>query len=122
MSAKQQELYAAAREQIEHNLGVLKPGLTFAEFNERSWRIPDKYLPYRYTLALHGTGMADEWPGVFLHPDFDRNCSGMIEHDMVLNVESLIAEEGSESIKLETQVVITATGAERLDTFLWEDA
>ncbi|AWM27457.1 Xaa-Pro aminopeptidase [Sinorhizobium fredii] len=122
MSAKQQELYAAAREQIEHNLGVLKPGLTFAEFNERSWRIPDKYLPYRYTLALHGTGMADEWPGVFLHPDFDRDCSGMIEHDMVLNVESLIAEEGSESIKLETQVVITATGAERLDTFPWEDA
>ncbi|MEY9102664.1 Xaa-Pro aminopeptidase [Sinorhizobium fredii] len=122
MSAKQQELYAAARAPIEHNLGVLKPGLTFAEFNERSWRIPDKYLPYRYTLALHGTGMADEWPGVFLHPDFDRNCSGMIEHDMVLNVESLIAEEGSESIKLETQVVITATGAERLDTFLWEDA
>ncbi|WP_037469695.1 M24 family metallopeptidase [Sinorhizobium fredii] len=122
MSAKQQELYAAARAPIEHNLGVLKPGLTFAEFNERSWRIPDKYLPYRYTLALHGTGMADEWPGVFLHPDFDRNCSGMIEHDMVLNVESLIAEEGSESIKLETQVVITATGAERLDTFPWEDA
>ncbi|WP_018236282.1 Xaa-Pro peptidase family protein [Ensifer sp. BR816] len=121
MSAKQRELYSAAREQIEHNLGLLKPGLTFAEFNERSWRIPEKYLPYRYTLALHGTGMADEWPGIFLHPDFDRNCSGTIERDMVLNVESLIAEDGSESIKLETQVLITATGAERLDTFPWEE-
>lgn len=40
---------------------------------------------------------------------------------MVLNVESLIAEEGSESIKLETQVLITETGAERLDTFPWEE-
>jgi Xaa-Pro aminopeptidase len=65
--------------------------------------------------------MADEWPGVLLHPDFDRNCSGTIEKDMVLNVESLIAEAGSESIKLETQALITAAGAERLDTFPWED-
>ncbi len=121
MNAKQRELYSAAREQIEHNLSVLKPGLSFSEFNEKSWRIPDKYLPYRYTLALHGTGMCDEWPGIFLHPDFDRNCSGFIEENMVLNVESLIAEEGSDSIKLETQVLITAGGALRLDSFPWEE-
>ncbi len=121
MNEKQRELYAAARDQIDHNLAVLRPGIAFAEFNDRSWRIPEKYIPYRYTLALHGTGMADEWPGVLLHPDFDRNCSGTIEKDMVLNVESLIAEAGSESIKLETQVLITAAGAERLDTFPWED-
>lgn len=121
MNKKQKEIYFAARNQIEHNLGILKPGLSFEEFNVKSWRIPEKYQPYRYTLALHGTGMADEWPGVFLHPDFDRNCSGVIERDMVLNVESLIAEEGSESVKLETQVLITATGAERLDTFPWEE-
>lgn len=121
MNDKQKEIYFAARDQIEHNLGILKPGMSFEEFNETSWRIPEKYQPFRYTLALHGTGMADEWPGVFLHPDFDRNCSGVIEKDMVLNVESLIAEEGSESIKLETQVLVTETGSERLDTFPWED-
>ncbi|MGG6897859.1 MULTISPECIES: M24 family metallopeptidase [Rhizobium] len=121
MNTKQRELYSAARDQIEHNLAVLRPGISFAEFNELSWRIPEKYQPYRYTLALHGTGMADEWPGIFLHPDFDRNCSGVIEENMVVNVESLIAEDGSESIKLETQVLITATGAERLDTFPWEE-
>ena len=40
---------------------------------------------------------------------------------MVLCVESLIAEAGSESIKLETQVLITETGSERLDSFPWED-
>jgi hypothetical protein len=39
---------------------------------------------------------------------------------MVVNVESLIAQKGSESVKLETQVLITAAGAERLDTFPWE--
>jgi Xaa-Pro aminopeptidase len=121
MSAKQKELYAAARDQIEHNLAVLKPGMTFEEFNALSWRIPEKYQPYRYTLALHGTGMADEWPGILLHPDFDPDFSGIIKENMVLNVESLIAEAGSESIKLETQALITAKGAERLDSFPWEE-
>jgi Xaa-Pro aminopeptidase len=65
--------------------------------------------------------MADEWPGILLHPDFDPDFSGSIEESMVLNVESLIAEAGSESIKLETQALITARGAVRLDTFPWED-
>ncbi|MGO6994783.1 M24 family metallopeptidase [Rhizobium leguminosarum] len=121
MNAKQKELYAAARDQIEHNLSIIRPGMTFQEFNEVSWRIPEKYQPYRYTLALHGTGMADEWPGILLHPDFDPDFTGIIEEGMVLNVESLIAEVGSESIKLETQALITARGAERLDTFPWEE-
>ena len=65
--------------------------------------------------------MADEWPGILLHPDFDQGFEGIIEENMVLNVESLIAEAGSESIKLETQVLVTSRGAERLDTFPWED-
>jgi Xaa-Pro aminopeptidase len=121
MTAKQRELYAAAREQIDHNLALLRPGLDFVEFNERSWRIPEKYVPYRYTIAVHGTGMADEWPMVYLHPDFDPGYGGRFEEHMVVNVESLIAEAGSESVKLETQVLITADGAERLDSFPWED-
>ena len=121
MNGKQRELYAAARSQIEHNLSIIQPGISFREFNEKSWRIPDKYVPYRYTLAVHGTGMADEWPGILLHPDFDERFSGEVQENMVLNVESLIAEEGSESIKLETQALVTANGVERLDTFPWED-
>ena len=122
MTAKQRELYAAAREQIDHNLALLRPGLDFVEFNQRSWKIPEKYVPFRYTLAVHGTGMADEWPFVYLHPDFDPGYGGRFEQNMVVNVESLIAEAGSESVKLETQVLITADGAERLDTFPWEDS
>lgn len=122
MTAKQRELYAAAREQIEHNTALLRPGLSFDEFNQLSWRIPDKYLPYRYAIAVHGVGMADEWPFVHLHPDFERNHGGAFEENMVVDVESLIAEDGSESIKLETQILITASGPERLDRFPWEAA
>ena len=41
---------------------------------------------------------------------------------MVLAVESLIGEEGGrEAVKLETQVVVTDQGTERLDSFPWED-
>jgi Xaa-Pro aminopeptidase len=66
--------------------------------------------------------MADEWPVVYLHPDFANNHGGEFEQGMVICVESLMAEQDSESIKLETQVLVTADGVERLDTFPWENA
>lgn len=121
MSNKQREYYSAALEQIEHNVSILKAGLTFAEFNERSWRIPERYQPRRYSLALHGVGLADEWPSVPLHLDFARAYEGRFEENMTVCVESLIGEQdGRECVKLETQVVIGRNGARRLDSFPWE--
>ena len=121
MSDTQKRIYSAAVEQIEYNLGIIKPGVSFAEFNERSWQIPAAYEPYRYSLAAHGVGMADEWPVVPLHPDFASAHAGHFEENMVVCVESLIGEAGSESVKLETQVLITKDGIERLETFPFED-
>ena len=122
LSNAQRELYAAAREQIDHNLAILRAGLSFREFNERSWRIPERFAARRYSVALHGVGLADEWPSVPLHPDFARAYEGVFEENMTVCVESLIGEEGgAECVKLETQVLITPTGAERLDSFPWED-
>ncbi len=120
MTDTQKRLYQTARAQIEHNMALLQPGLSFAEFNAKSWRIPEAHVDYRYSLALHGVGMADEWPVVLLHPDFEANHGGRIEENMVLCVESLIGEAGSESIKLETQVLVTGDGPQRLDSFPWE--
>lgn len=65
--------------------------------------------------------MADEWPFVPLHPDFDPAYGGQFAAGRVICVESLIAAEGTESVKLETQVLVTETGAERLDSFPWEN-
>ena len=121
MTDIQRQLYAKALDQIHHNLDLLQPGVSFAEFNESSWRIPEQHLPFRYSLAVHGVGMADEWPVIPLHVDWDGLAmSGVFETGMVVSVESLMAEEGSESIKLETQVLITKTGCERLDSFPFE--
>ncbi len=121
MTSIQKSLYGAALDQINHNMALLRPGLSFAEFNAKSWPIPKAYQPYRYSLAAHGVGMADEWPVVALHPDFAGNHGGSFEEGMVICVESLVAAQGTESIKLETQVLITAKGSERLDSFPWED-
>jgi Xaa-Pro aminopeptidase len=122
MNPAQKRLYALARDQIEHNLDLVRAGTSYAEFNAKSWRIPEKHVPYRYSLALHGVGMADEWPAVLLHPDFGpEHMEGRFEPGMVICVESLIAEKGSESVKLETQVLVTEQGPVRLDSFPWED-
>jgi Xaa-Pro aminopeptidase len=122
MSNSQRELYAAALDQIHHNVELLKSGLSFREFNEKSWRIPEKFRARRYSVALHGVGMADEYPGVPLHPDFARAYDGVFEENMTVCVESLIGEEGGkECVKLETQVLIQVDGAQRLDSFPWEE-
>lgn len=121
MSSKQREIYGAALEQIHHNLSLIKAGVSYVEFNQKSWQIPEKYQPYRYSLAGHGVGMADEWPVILLHPDFAANHAGHFEENMVICIESLIAEAGSESVKLETQVRVTEHGVERLDSFPWEE-
>lgn len=121
MTDQQRRLYALAVEQVNHNLSILKPGMGFLEFTEKSWVIPERHVPFRYTLAMHGVGMADEWPLIPLQPDAAAFYDGVFEENMVLCVESLMAEPGSESIKLETQVVLTANGAERLDSFPWEN-
>ena len=121
MTAVQRRLYDTALAQIHHNLDLIRPGESFAGFNERSWRIPDAHAPYRYSLAVHGVGMADEWPVIPLHLDWGPGAmEGQFEPGMVVCVESLIAEEGSESIKLETQVLVTDDGYERLDSFPFE--
>ncbi len=121
LSDKQRELYRAALSQIEHNVALLRPGMNFVEFNEKSWKIPDKYVARRYGVALHGVGMADEWPSLPTHVDFARATAGQFDENMTVCVEALIGEDGgSECIKLETQVLITAKGAVRMDSFPWE--
>jgi Xaa-Pro aminopeptidase len=116
----QRGLYAAALEQIERNLALLKPGLGFLEFIDKAWKIPDRYFERRYGIALHGVGLCDEWPVVPDHPSAPNAYDGAFEAGMVVCVESLIGAEGTECVKLETQVLIAPDGAVRLDSFPWE--
>jgi len=119
----QRRLYAAAHEQLHHDIAILKPGMSFREIAEKAWPIPDEYLSNRYTCLLHGVGLADEYPSIRHRVDFDKKgYDGTIEEGMTLCVESMIgAEGGREGVKLEQQVLITKGGAEPLSTYRFEE-
>ena len=104
MSDTQRRLYDTALEQIHHNLELVRSGLSFDEFNDKSWRIPEAHVPYRYSLAVHGVGMADEWPVVPLHVDWGAGAmSGRFEAGQGVWVSSLMLSEPTSAIRLSTQ-------------------
>ncbi|MDP6332438.1 MAG: Xaa-Pro peptidase family protein [SAR324 cluster bacterium] len=119
---EQRRLYGKAYEQIEHNISVLKAGITFREVSEKSWSIPDEFLSNRYSSLIHGVGLADEYPNIKHLNDFEAvGYDGMLEEGMVLCVESFIGtDEGREGVKLEEQVLITETGVERQSSYPFE--
>lgn len=123
-SAEQRKLYELAQEQVLTNVELLRPGLSFREYVERIWSVPDEYLPNRYSLTLHGSGMVDEYPNVTHLVDWDDwGFDGRFEENMVLSVESYIgAAGGKEGVKLEEQVVLTANGAVRMSSAPFTDA
>lgn len=108
-----------ARDHIDHNMAMLRPGVAFRELTENCHRLPDNCQKQKYGLMMHGIGLCDEWPMV-AYPD--QYVEGAFEYHlepgMVLCVEALISPEGGDfSIKLEDQVLITETGHENLTSY-----
>lgn len=117
-SDEQRRLYAYAVEQIEHNIAIIKPGMTFREISEQAWRIPDEFWENRYSCSMHGVGLCDEYPSIRHLGDFEKGYDGMLESGMVLCVESYIGAVGArEGVKLEEQVLVTESGVERLSSY-----
>ena len=112
-SDRHRRLYDLATQQILFNTELLRPGLTFREFAEKCWPVPDEYVPNRYMMMLHGCGFVDEYPSVAYVADWeDWGYDGVFERNMVVSLESYIGEVGGpDGIKLEQQVVIAENGA-----------
>ena len=122
-SAEQKRLYGYAHEQVEHNIALLRPGLSFVEIAEKSWPVPGEFQARRYGIAAHGVGLVDEYPTVAFPDTAERSSTGVLEAGMTLCVESYIgAEDGNEGVKLEEQVLVTEDGVHRLSTFPYEEA
>lgn len=123
-TGEQRTLYQRAFEQIHTNLELLKPGASFREISERSWAMPDQYLPHRYMSLMHGAGLCGEYPYIPYPQDYaTKGYDGLIEANMTLCVESFIgSESGGEGVKLEQLVLVTPTGARPLTTFPFEEA
>ena len=113
LSDEQKKLHDLAYENIKYNEQLIKPGLTFREFAEKAWKLPDKCFDNHYPCQVHGVGMCDEWPFIaFPNKDYSNgDYSGIFEENMTICVESYIGEVGGkEGVKLEDQYVVTANG------------
>jgi Xaa-Pro aminopeptidase len=115
---RQRKLYHLATQQILFNAELLRPGLSFREFAEKCWPVPDDYLPNRYMMMLHGCGFVDEYPSIAYEADWaEWGYDGVFEEGMVVSVESYIGEVGGpDGIKLEQQVAIGSNGARVLSS------
>ncbi len=106
------------------NVEVLRPGITFREYAERAWEIPQRFLANRYYVSAHGCGMTGEYPYLYHRLDFpEAGYDGVVEPGMTICVESYIGEEGGrEGVKLEQQCLVTERGVEVLSAFPFEDS
>ncbi|MBO68409.1 MAG: peptidase M24 [Acidiferrobacteraceae bacterium] len=118
-SDEQRRLYSLAYEQIETNIAIVKAGLSFAEISEKCWSIPEEFISNRYSVLMHGVGLADEYPSIKHSVDYDTGAyNGVLEEGMTICVESFIgAYGGREGVKLEEQLIVTGTGVKRMSTY-----
>ncbi|WP_022953190.1 M24 family metallopeptidase [Leucothrix mucor] len=121
---EQRHLYSQAYEQLQHNMALLKPGVGFHEFGEKSWKMPDIYVPNRYAEIIHGIGFGVEYPLVYYPQDHATwQYSGEFEEGMTVCVESYIgAVGGDEGVKLEQPVLITNEGPVPLSDCPFEES
>lgn len=122
-TGEQRRIYSLAHEQIHRNMELLRPGVGFREFSEKSWPMPEEFLPNRYMALVHGAGLCGEYPYIAYPQDFAaKGYDGVIEENMTLCVESYMgAKGGTEGVKLEQQVLVTKDGAVPLSTFPFEE-
>jgi Xaa-Pro dipeptidase len=122
-SAAQIDLYRLAQEQIAHNLALIRPGVGFRELSERAFRLPERCRANRYSVVAHGVGLCDEYPAIYYPEDVAQTgYDGVLEEQMTICLESYVGEAGgAEGVKLEEQVLVTATGAEVLSTYPFDE-
>ena len=108
----QKKIYLTAVEQIDYNSRLIKDGVSFREFTEKAWILPEKYYGNRYSVMLHGIGLCDEWPAI-RYPTDGGERSGIFQKNMTITLESYIGEVGGhEGVKLEQQYLVGENGLE----------
>ena len=118
---EQKKLYSMARKQIDHNFRLIKDGVSFKEFTEKSWVLPEEYYPNRYSVMVHGIGLCDEWPAI-RYPSDGGDRSGTFQKNMTITLESYIGKVGGkEGVKLEQQYLIGENGLELMSHHPLED-
>lgn len=120
---EQRLLYGRAREQLEWNSMLLRPGIEFAELARRAWDVPDEHQASRYYCVGHGLGMSGEWPNIpHDEPGVAYPLDGCVEPGMIICLESYIgSEESGQGVKLEDQFLILDDGVETMSTYRFDE-
>ena len=117
----QKELYSISLDQINHNSNLIKAEMSFREFIEKSWKLPEEYYGNRYSVMVHGIGLCDEWPSI-RYPTDGGDKSGRFLKNMTITVESYIGKVGGkEGVKLEQQYLVGDNGLELMSHHPLED-
>jgi len=117
----QKKLYQMGVEHINHNARLIKPGMSFKEFTEKSWKLPEEYYENRYSCMVHGIGLCDEWP-MIRYPTDGGQREGFFEKNMTITVETYIGKVGGkEGVKLEQQYLVGHNGLELMSHHPLED-
>ena len=120
-SSEQKKLYLMGVEHINHNSRLIKPGVSFKEFTEKSWKLPEEYYGNRYSCMVHGIGLCDEWP-MIRYPTDGGQREGYFEKNMTITVETYIGKVGGkEGVKLEQQYLVGQNGLELMSHHPLED-
>ena len=87
----QRTLFGRAREQLEWNLALIKPGAAFEEIADRAWAVPDEHQQSRYYCVGHGLGMSGEFPNIPHRKAGEAYpLPGSVEPGMIICIESYI--------------------------------
>lgn len=120
---RQKEIYRMAHDEIQHNLALIRPGISFLELQAQAYPIPEECQENAYPCIIHGVGMCDEYPRINPAHRGTNPFDGVLEAGMVLTVESYMGPKGErDGVKLEEQLLVTETGCELLSTYPMEEA
>jgi Xaa-Pro aminopeptidase len=122
-NAEQRAAYQHAYDEVIFNMSLLQPGISFQELAVKAFRRESKYIPNRYVCSFHGAGLCDEYPKIYYDGDWPVDgYDGVLEENMVLCVESFSgATDEKEGVKIENQVLVTATGFELLSDYSYDE-
>lgn len=119
---EQRHAYQHAHSEIQHNMALLRPGVSLYDLSQQAFERDPIYRAQRYVCAFHGCGLTDEYPKIYYAEDWPvLDYPGELEPGMVISVESYSGAVGAkDGVKLEDMALITPQGYERLTRFDYE--
>ena len=121
-SDDQRRLYALAYEQIQRNVALFRPGVSFRDISLAAFDLPEPFDEQAIPCVAHGIGLFNEYP-LIMHDRYwaTGGYDDEVREGMVFCVESYVADPaGTEGVKLEEQVLVTKDGPELLSSYPFE--